>query len=119
MYNPATGIQALSSGMRRQNFRPFVEDTWQVSRNLTLTLGLRYDDSGNPWSKSAATVFGNFYFGTGTTSRSKLPTDTQKRRLTRCSMPSTTVESARRSAWDPTGKGDSAVREALEFTTIG
>lgn len=45
----------------------FVEDTWKARKNLTLNYGVRWDDFGNPYSRSAQTVFGNFYYGPGAT----------------------------------------------------
>jgi hypothetical protein len=42
-------------------------DTWKVKSNLTLTYGLRFDDYGNPYSRSENTVFGNFILGQGST----------------------------------------------------
>jgi Carboxypeptidase regulatory-like domain len=68
MYNPTTGAPVLWSwDAASRTWGVFAEDTWKVKSNLTLTLGLRYDDSGNPWSRSASTVFGNFYLGPGAT----------------------------------------------------
>ena len=95
-----------------RTFGVFAEDTWQASNKLTLTLGLRYDDSGNPWSKSAATVFGNFYLGTGTTrGSSRLPTDMLRPTPNALLHSVDNLWSPRVGfAWDPTGKGDWAVR---------
>src|SRR5580704_4545670 len=68
MYSPTTGLPVLWSwDAASRTWGAFAEDTWKVKSNLTLTLGVRYDDSGNPWSKSASTVFGNFYLGPGAT----------------------------------------------------
>jgi hypothetical protein len=68
MYSPTTGAPVLWSwDAASRTWGAFAEDTWKVKSNLTLTLGVRYDDSGNPWSKSASTVFGNFYLGPGAT----------------------------------------------------
>src|SRR6202789_896924 len=79
-YNPQTGTEQLWSwDAASRTFGLFVEDTWRARKNLTLTLGLRYDDSGNPWSKSPSTVFGNFYFGTGTTPQEQITNGYAKR----------------------------------------
>ena len=54
MYNPITGklVQLWSWDAASRTWGLFAEDTWKARKNLTLTLGLRWDDSGNPWSKS-------------------------------------------------------------------
>src|SRR5439155_23154812 len=68
MYNPITGQQTLWDwDAASKTWGLFVEDTWKARRNLTLTLGFRFDDQGNPYSRSASTVFGNFYQGSGST----------------------------------------------------
>ena len=112
MYNPATGTEALWNwDAASRTFGVFAEDTWQASRKLTLTLGLRYDDSGNPWSKSAATVFGNFYLGTGTTRAQQISNGYAKATPNALLHAVDNLWSPRVGVvWDPTGKGDWAVR---------
>jgi hypothetical protein len=112
MYNPVTGTQVLWSwDAASKTFGAFAEDTWQVSRKLTLTLGLRYDDSGNPWSKSASTVFGNFYLGTGTTRDQQIANGYVKATPNALLHAVDNLWSPRAGfVWDPTGKGDWAVR---------
>ena len=112
MYDPATGQQKLWNwDAASRTFGLFAEDTWKARRNLTLTLGLRYDDSGNPWSKSDTTVFGNFYLGTGATMQEQVANGFAKPTHNALLHSVNNLFSPRVGvAWDPTGKGDWAVR---------
>ena len=111
-YNPQTGQQQLWNwDAASRTFGLFAEDTWKVNKKLTLTLGLRYDDSGNPWSKSAATVFGNFYYGTGTTQAQQIANGYAKQTPNALLHSVNNLYSPRVGvAWDPTGNGKWVVR---------
>src|ERR1700722_5050283 len=111
-YNPQTGTEQLWSwDAASRTFGLFVEDTWRARKNLTLTLGLRYDDSGNPWSKSPSTVFGNFYRGTGSTEQQQVANGYAKATHNALLHSVNNLFSPRIGvAWDPTGKGDWVVR---------
>jgi hypothetical protein len=112
MYNPATGQQQLWNwNAAARTFGLFAEDIWKARKNLTLTLGLRYDDSGNPWSKSAATVFGNFYYGTGDTIQQQTGNGYAKATHNALLHSVDNLWSPRVGvAWDPTGSGLWVVR---------
>jgi Carboxypeptidase regulatory-like domain len=111
-YNPATGTQQLWSwDAASRTFGLFMEDTWKARKNLTVTLGLRYDDSGNPWSKSPSTVFGNFYLGTGTTQQEQVANGYAKATHNALLHSVNNLFSPRIGmSWDPTGKGEWVVR---------
>jgi len=111
-YNPETGHQQLASwDAASRTFGLFVEDTWKARKNLTVTAGLRYDDSGNPYSKSPTTVFGNFYLGTGATEQQQVANGYAKGTHNALLHSVNNLFSPRVGVvWDPSGKGDWAVR---------
>ena len=111
-YNPQTGTEQLWSwDAASRTFGLFVEDNWKARKNLTVTLGLRYDDSGNPWSKSPSTVFGNFYLGTGTTEQEQVANGYAKATHNALLHSVNNLFSPRVGvAWDVTGSGDWVVR---------
>jgi hypothetical protein len=111
-YNPQTGTEQLWSwDAAARTFGLFVEDTWKARKNLTVTMGLRYDDSGNPWSKSPSTVFGNFYLGTGTTEQEQVANGYAKATHNALLHSVNNLFSPRVGfAWDVTGSGDWVLR---------
>lgn len=111
-YNPQTGTEQLWSwDAASRTFGLFVEDTWKARKNLTVTVGLRYDDSGNPWSKSPSTVFGNFYLGTGNTQQEQVANGYAKATHNALLHSVNNLFSPRIGfSWDPTGRGDWVVR---------
>jgi hypothetical protein len=65
-YNPITGKhQEWDWNAASMTGGVFLEDSWRARRNITINFGIRWDDMGNPYSRSANTVFGNFYIGPG------------------------------------------------------
>ncbi|HEV2276662.1 MAG TPA: carboxypeptidase regulatory-like domain-containing protein [Acidobacteriaceae bacterium] len=112
MYNPSTGKQQLWSwDAASRTWGAFAEDVWKAKPNLTLTLGLRYDDGGNPWSKNASTVFGNFYLGTGTTEQQRVATGFAKATHNALLSSVNNLWSPRVGvAWDPGRNGNWVVR---------
>ena len=111
MYNPNTGQQQLWSwDAASKTWGIFAEDTWKARRNLTLTLGFRFDNQGNPYSRSDTTVFGNFYLGSGSNFQDKVASGSA--RPTHNAVLRTPLSATPRvgAAWDVNGRGDWVVR---------
>src|SRR6266436_1176144 len=111
MYNPITGVQQLWNwDAASKTWGIFAEDTWKARRNLTLTLGFRFDDQGNPYSKSTATVFGNFYLGSGATFQDRVASGFAKPTHNALASAPKAYTPRIGAAWDITGRGDWLVR---------
>jgi len=111
MYNPIAGQQQLWNwNAASKTWGLFAEDTWKARRNLTLTLGFRFDDQGNPYSRSDATVFGNFILGTGSTFPQRVANGIAKPSKQAVNHSPKAYTPRIGAAWDITGKGDWLLR---------
>ncbi|HTS31008.1 MAG TPA: TonB-dependent receptor [Bryobacteraceae bacterium] len=110
-YNPITGKPVLWDwNAASKTFGLFVQDTWKVKPNVTLTYGVRFDDFGNPYSRSANTVFGNFVLGQGSTLADQVTNG-------KVAVMNDVFNSAQKAwsprvgvSWDPNRKGDWVIR---------
>jgi hypothetical protein len=110
-YNPITGKPVLWDwNAASKTFGLFAQDTWKVKPNLTLTYGIRFDDFGNPYSRSENTVFGNFTLGQGGTFQDQVANG----KITQKNDVFTSAQKAWSPrvgvSWDPNKKGDWVVR---------
>jgi hypothetical protein len=106
MYNPITGQQQLWNwNAASKTWGIFAEDTWKARRNLTLTLGFRFDNQGNPYSRSDTTVFGNFHLGTGSTFEDQVASGVAVPSKQAVNQSPKAYTPRIGAAWDITGKG--------------
>ncbi len=111
MYDPIAGQQKLWEwNAASRNWGVFAQDTWTARRNLTVTLGFRYDDQGNPYSRSDTTVFGNFYLGSGSTFQDQVASGIARPTQNALNQSPKAFNPRIGTAWDVTGKGDWVVR---------
>ena len=110
-YNPITGKPVLWDwNAASKTFGLFAQDTWKAKPNLTLTYGVRFDDYGNPYSRSTNTVFGNFILGQGSNFNQEVASG-------KVVQKNDVFNSAQKAwsprvgiSWDPNKKGDWVVR---------
>ncbi len=94
----------------------FAEDTWKVNQRLTVNYGLRWDDYGNPYSRSANTAFGNFFFGPGLNEQEQIANGIVVRHKHALNRSITDVFSPRGGvAWDINGDGKWLLRGGAGF----
>lgn len=94
----------------------FIEDTWKINRKLTANFGLRWDDFGNPYSRSASTAFGNFFLGPGPNLQAQIANGSVIEHHHALNRSITDVFSPRGGvAWDPTGTGKWVVKGGAGF----
>jgi hypothetical protein len=94
----------------------FLEDTWKVNRKLTLNYGLRWDDFGNPYSRTPSTAFGNFFLGPGPNLQTQIANASVVAHHHALSRSITDVFSPRGGiAWDPSGNGKWVIKGGAGF----
>ena len=110
-YDPITGQQVTSDwNAASKTWGLFVQDTWKARRNLTVTMGFRFDDQGNPYSRDATTVFGNFYLGSGSSFEERVANGIAKQSHNALTHTPKGYNPRIGAAWDINGKGDWVVR---------
>ena len=111
-YNPATGQKAFFSlGVSSTTFGGFLQDEWHPMRRMSLTLGIRFDNFGNPYPSSALkSIISNFYLGEGPDLTAQVANGSLK-------VTDRVLKSARKQfsprigvSYDPTGSGKYVVR---------
>lgn len=111
-YDPLTGqpAKANSPNAALTTAGAFAQDIWKVSKSVTLTYGIRWDDYGNPYAINN-TFLSNFYLGSGLTEDQRIANGffQQQHRLYNHALAD--VFSPRAGvAWDIGGSGEWVVR---------
>ena len=109
LVNPSTGEPSVNRvGLRDYEWALFVNDDWKITRNLTVNLGLRYENYESPTEING--LLRNLVFGQGSNFVGPLAGATMQ--TVKHFFPSGPGNLAPRIgfAWDPTGSGKTAIR---------
>jgi hypothetical protein len=122
-YDPLTGGATKGQYMYAATTNGlFFQDTWKARKNLTLTLGLRWDDFGNPYPQTGTTL-ANFFFGSGLNMDQRVANGSAIQ-VSKVFNHAITAFSPRVGvAWDPVGDGKWVVRGGVgmyrDWPTLG
>lgn len=107
--DPHTGTPAQNEvGLRDAEFSAFVNDDWKARRNLTITLGVRYENFGSPYEVN--NMLRNIVLGSGSDLFTRLGNASAQ--VVPNLFPRDNNNFAPRVgfAWDPKGDGKTSVR---------
>ncbi len=113
-FDPLTGqVTKYDYWYKMTTFGVFVQDEWKAKPNLTITMGIRWDDFGNPYPV-AGTKLGNIILGPGQNMDERIATAAVRQmpgmyydRLNNNFTPRLGV------AWDPSRRGRWIVRGGI------
>ncbi|HTF72205.1 MAG TPA: carboxypeptidase regulatory-like domain-containing protein [Edaphobacter sp.] len=123
-YNPLTGKPMPGQYQyAERTFGLFAQDTWRVTRRVTMNYGLRYDNFGNPYP-TAGTPLANFHLGSGATMAEQVANGINKQQKHVYNQDMNWIFSPRAGvAWDVTGSGKWVVRGGYgiyrDWVTLG
>jgi hypothetical protein len=122
-YNPLTGQPAKGNYIYTGTSNgAFAQDTWKIKSNLTLTLGFRWDAFPNPYP-GKDTLLANFILGSGSSLDQQVQNGAVKEQKHVYNSAVTAYSPRFGFAWDPTKKGDWAVRGGVgayhDWLTLG
>jgi hypothetical protein len=111
-YSPLTGQRdQYNWNAAEATYGLFVQDTWKATPRLTVNYGVRWDDYGNPYSRSANTALSDFYFGPGQTEQQQIANGILVRHDHALQRSITDIFSPRGGiAWDLQGNGNWLVK---------
>jgi hypothetical protein len=110
-YSPQTGnVQLWDWDAASSNYGFFANDVWKVRKNLTLTIGFRFDNEGNPYALNSYTVFGNLQLGPGSTFDQQVASGSAQPSHYALNHAPKTYNPRLGFAWDVTGSGNWLLR---------
>jgi carboxypeptidase family protein/TonB-dependent receptor-like protein len=125
VYNPLTGQpNAYNFGWGAREAGLFFQDQWRPRPNLSVSMGVRYDQNQNPYplSKYPGFIQSNFFLGAGSTFQQQVANGSI--RVAHNFFSTTPFAWSPRVgiAWDPTGNGTFKIRAGIgvyhdQFTT--
>jgi hypothetical protein len=110
-YSPQTGnVQLWDWDAASSNYGFFANDVWKARKNLTVTLGFRFDNEGDPYALNSYTVFGNFMLGPGSTFDQQIASGSTQASHFALNHAPKTYNPRVGFAWDLTGSGNWLLR---------